>query len=291
MIGTFEQTALGVMVIVIMLGMGASLTARDFRLALRRPHALRIGLVSQYGFMPLSGSLMALALGLPDDIAMGLLIVSCMPGGATSNVFTYFSRGDVALSVAMTVTSTIAGVVLIPLVLAIYSAALELALPYGNIAAMVLILLIPLAMGMILRRLNPAAGATAERLGSLLAVVFIAFILLSWVPRNLVFLRETAPATHLAAILLGCLGFAFGYVFTRALRIGDHKARSVALETGVQNAPLAIAIIALNFAPDDQQGMLAVVALYSLFIVITATLLTLVFRRTGTTAGRYARER
>src|SRR6056297_2017850 len=121
MVGAFEQAILAIMIFVIMLGMGASLTPRDFYLALKRPYGLAIGVVSQYGFMPFIGFLLVSFLTFPEAIAVGVLIMSCMPGGTTSNIFTYFSKGNLALSVLMTVTSTVAGVVLIPIILVIYA--------------------------------------------------------------------------------------------------------------------------------------------------------------------------
>ncbi|MEM8569862.1 MAG: bile acid:sodium symporter family protein [Pseudomonadota bacterium] len=284
MIGALEQALLAAMIFVIMLGMGASLTPRDFYLALRRPYGLAIGVVSQYGFMPFIGFLMTLALGLPEPIAIGLLIVSCMPGGTTSNIFTYFSKGNLALSVLMTVTSTVFGVVLIPLVLLIYAAALDLQIPRENIIATLVILLIPVVIGMTLRRLNANAGAVTEFFGSALALFFIAFIAISWIPRNWQFLMTTAPTTYFAAIMLGVFGILVGYLFARAVRLHPRNVRTVALETGIQNAPLAIAIIALTFPADEQQSILAVGALYSLFIVITSTVVTLIFRRANTAA-------
>ena len=284
MVGAFEQALLAAMVFVIMLGMGASLTPRDFYLALRRPYGLAIGVLSQYGFMPFIGFLMTLALGLPDPIAVGLLIMSCMPGGTTSNIFTYFSKGNLALSVLMTVTSTVFGVILIPLVLLVYASALDLEIPRENIVMTLLILLVPVAAGMTLRRLNANAGAVTEFFGSALALFFIAFIAVSWVPRNWQFLLTTAPSTYFAAIMLGVFGIAIGYAFARSLRLHPRNARTVALETGIQNGPLAIAIIALTFSGDEQQSIMAVGALYSLFIVITSTLVTLIFRRANTAA-------
>mgnify|MGYP006289274149 FL=1 len=286
MVGPFEQALLAAMIFVIMLGMGASLTPRDFYLALRRPYGLAIGVVSQYGFMPAIGFAMALGLALPPPVALGLLIVSCMPGGTTSNIFTYFSRGNLALSVLMTVTSTVFGVILIPVVLLIYAAALDLEIPRENIVATLLVLLVPVAVGMGLRRLSPNAGAVTEFFGSALALFFIAFIALSWIPRNWQFLMTTAPGTYAAAIGLGVIGIAIGYGFARLLRLHPRNARTVALETGIQNAPLAIAIIALTFPADEQQAILAVGALYSLFIVVTSTVVTLIFRRANTAAER-----
>ncbi len=88
MVSQTEQIVLALMIFAIMLGMGASLTPRDFYLALRRPYGLAIGLISQYGFMPFIGFVLSIALGLPEPVAVGLLILSCMPGGTTSNMFT-----------------------------------------------------------------------------------------------------------------------------------------------------------------------------------------------------------
>lgn len=284
MVGAFEQALLALMIFVIMLGMGASLTPRDFYLALKRPQGLAIGVIAQYGFMPFIGFVLITLLPLPQAIAVGVLIMSCMPGGTTSNIFTYFSKGNLALSVLMTVTSTVAGVVLIPLIIVLYAAALELEIPRENIIVTLILLLVPVAIGMVLRKLNANAGAVTEVMGSALALFFIAFIAISWVPRNWQFLVTTTPATYVAAIGLGVFGIAIGYGFARALRLHPRNARTVALETGIQNGPLAIAIIAFTFAGTEAQGYMAVPALYSLFIVIVSTIVTLIFRRANTAA-------
>lgn len=284
MVGEFEQTLLALMIFVIMLGMGASLTPRDFLLALKRPYGLMIGVVSQYGFMPFIGFLLITLLPLPSAIAVGVLIMACMPGGTTSNIFTYFSKGNLALSVLMTVTSTVTGVILIPIILVIYATALELEIPRENIIITLILLLVPVGIGMMLRKLNANAGAVTEFMGSALALFFILFLMVSWVPRNWQFLMTTTPATYVAAIGLGLFGISIGYAFARALRLHPRNARTVALETGIQNGPLAIAIIVFTFSGDEAQSYMAVPALYSLFIVIVSTLVTLVFRRANTAA-------
>lgn len=284
MVDEFTQTLLGLMVAVIMLGMGASLTPRDFYLALRRPYGLIIGVVSQYGFMPLLGFLLAWFLVVPNSIALGILLMACMPGGTTSNIFTYFSKGNLALSVLMTVTSTMSGVILIPVILTIYAAALDIEIPREDIVKVLFVLLVPVALGMGIRRLNANVGATIEFFGSILGVLFIVFIAVTWVPQNWQFLLNTTPATYAAAIGLGLVGITIGYFFAKSLRLHPRNARTVALETGIQNGPLAIAIIVFSFPPEDQQAIMAVPALYSLFIVIVSTLVTFVFRRANTAA-------
>ena len=282
MVGPLEQAILALMIFVIMLGMGASLTPRDFTLALKRPYGLMIGVVSQYGFMPLIGFILASILPVSDPIMIGILIIACMPGGRTSNIFTFFSKGNLALSVLMTVTSTVFGVILIPLVLVLYAGALDLDIPRENIIATLVLLLVPVAIGMVLRKFNSNVGAVTEFMGSMLAIFFILFLIVSWIPRNWEFLLTTTWATYFGSVVLGLFGFALGYGFSILLKLHPRNARTVALETGIQNGPLAIAIIAFTFAGTEAQAIMAVPVLYSLFIVITSTLVTLWFRRVNT---------
>jgi BASS family bile acid:Na+ symporter len=282
MVGPLEQAILALMIFVIMLGMGASLTPRDFTLALKRPYGLMIGVVSQYGFMPLIGFILATTLPVSEPIKIGILIMACMPGGTTSNIFTYFSKGNLALSVLMTVTSTVFGVVLIPIVLLVYASALDLDIPRENIIATLVLLLVPVGVGMILRKLNANVGAVTEFMGSMLALFFILFLIVSWIPRNWEFLLTTTWATYFASIVLGLFGMALGYGFAKALSLHPRNARTVALETGIQNGPLAIAIIAFTFAGSEAQSYMAVPVLYSLFIVITSAMVTMWFRRVNT---------
>ena len=284
MVGAFEQTLLALMIFVIMLGMGASMTPRDFWLALRRPYGIGVGLFSQYGFMPMIGFLFVTFLTVPETIAIGIVIMACMPGGTTSNIFAYFSKGNLALSVLMTVTSTVAGVLLIPIILLLYATALDLRIPRENIIVTLVLLLVPVGIGMALRRLNANAGAVTEFFGSALALFFILFLIVTWVPRNWQFLMNTTPATYVASIGLCVVGISVGYLFARALRLHPRTARTVALETGIQNGPLAIAIIAFTFSGTEAQEIMAVPALYSLFIVIVSTVVTLIFRRANAAA-------
>ena len=284
MVGQLEQAVLAAMIFVIMLGMGASLTPRDFVLAFKRPYGLLIGLLAQYGFMPLIGFLLATVLPLPQAVAIGLLVIACMPGGTTSNIFTYFSKGNLALSILMTVNSTIFGVVLVPILLVFYAGALDFDIPRENVIITLVLLLVPAAVGMGLRKISANIGAVVEFGGSLLGILFILFLVVSWIPRNWGFLMETGGATYAAAIGLGGIGIALGYGLAVLLRLHPRNARTIALETGIQNGPLAIAIIAFTWPPDEAQAIMVVPVLYALFIVIVATLVTLLFRRANLAA-------
>lgn len=281
MVGPIEQTLLAALVVVVMFGMGASLAPGDFRDALVRPRALVVGLLSQYGIMPFLGFLMVLALDLPEPVALGLLILSCMPGGVTSNMFTYFARGDLALSIVMTATSTLLGLLLIPLLLQHYAAALDLRIPRENIVASLVALVLPVVAGMVLRQWNARAARAAEAAGSALGMILVGLIIVIWVPRNWQLLLATAPVIHFAAVTLGALGILAGFGAARATRLAPRTASAVALEAGIQNFPLAFAIIVLSFPAERQQAMISVGALYTLYIMLTAALASMALRRTN----------
>ncbi|MFM7705900.1 MAG: bile acid:sodium symporter, partial [Rubrivivax sp.] len=149
-----ETRLLGVMMALIMLGMGASLTFRDFLIAFRKPKGVLVGLLCQYGIMPFLGYALAIALGLPPALAVGLILMGCMPGGTTSNIFTYFSKGVLALSIMMTSVSTLVAVAVVPPLIALYSGLAgvtgEFVIPASNVAQVLVVLLVPTLIGMVL---------------------------------------------------------------------------------------------------------------------------------------------
>lgn len=290
-VNEFEQTLLRIFILVIMFGLGAGLTPKDFGLAIKRPWGLVIGWVTQFGIMPLVAYLLVLVVLLPFTqgpgvafIALGALIMGSVPAGTTSNLFTYFSKGNLALSVTMTVNSTLWAFVMTPLVLWFYTNLLDLdetvTIEFGELAIVIVGLVIPVALGMLVRRLSANAGAVLELIGGIFGVLFIPFLIAIWVPRNWQLLLITEWPTYGVAIGLGLVGITVAYIIAKAIRLHPMNARTVALETGIQNGPLAIAVIVAVYI--DSPGLdqiLLIPALYSLFIVIISTLVTLVFRR------------
>jgi BASS family bile acid:Na+ symporter len=284
MLSETETRLLGVMMIIIMLGMGASLTFKDFAIALRKPVGVAIGLLCQYGIMPLLAFLLAKALALPPAYAVGLILMGCMPGGTTSNIFAYFSKGTLSLSILMTISSTLVAIVMVPLTLAFYSSGIEgdWQIPRENVVQVLFVLLVPTLIGIALRKWNANVGAVIEMLGGLLGVFVILFLIGSWVPRNGALLLETGLPVYAASIGLGLAGFTLGYLLSRGLRQDARRARTIALETGIQNGPLAVLIVLLTFSGTQQQQVLLIPVLYSLFIVLTSAAVTVWFRRITT---------
>jgi BASS family bile acid:Na+ symporter len=281
MLSDTETKLLGVMMMVIMLDMGASLTFKDFAIALRKPPGILVGLLCQYGLMPLLAFCLAWALQLPPAYAVGLILMGCMPGGTTSNIFAYFSKGTLSLSILMTICSTLVAIVMVPLTLAFYSQGIEgqWQIPRENVIQVLFVLLVPTVIGIALRKWNANVGAVIEMLGGLLGIFVILFLIGSWVPRNWQLLLDTGMPVYTASIGLGLAGFALGYGLSLALKQDSRRARTIALETGIQNGPLAVLIVLLTFSGTRQQEVLLVPVLYSLFIVLTSSAVTIWFRR------------
>jgi len=295
-VNEFEQTLLRIFILVIMFGLGAGLTPKDFSLAIRRPWGLVIGWLTQFGIMPLTAYLLIVTVLFPFSnggdvmlIALGALIMGSVPAGTTSNLFTYFSKGNVALSVTMTINSTLWAFIMTPAALLIYSRLLgideSLQIEFGELAIVIVGLIIPVALGMLVRKFSSNIGALLELFGSVVGLLFIPFLIAIWVPRNWELLLTTQWPTYVVAIGMGLVGITVAYYLSKLLRLHPMNARTIALETGINNGPLAIAVIvAVYIENPGVDKILLVPALYSLFIVIISTLVTLVFRRANLAA-------
>jgi BASS family bile acid:Na+ symporter len=292
MVSQTEQTLLGIMIGVIMLGMGASLTWRDFVRSFKRPFIMLLGLLFQFGLMPLIGFLLATTLQLPPVLAIALIIMASMPGGSTSNIFTYFAKGDLALSVVMTVCSTLGAVIFTPLAVLLYGSSFmsnEISVGFSGIVAGLVLTLVPVAIGMIVRRYNANIGAIMELAGGILGVLIILFLIVTWVPRNSALLAITPWQVYLSVIGIGLLGFAVTFALCSVLKMNFKRASTVALEIGIQNGPLALSIVLLSFPAVLSSEMVLIPALYSLFIVLSSTATTIFFRRENLRREQYVK--
>ena len=147
-------------------------------------------------------------------------------------------------------------------------------------------MLIPTIIGMAVRKINANIGATLEMIGSGLGIVVIVFLIGSWVPRNYQLLLSTPWTVYFAVVGLGVFGMALGYATSRVLKQDKNSARTISLEIGIQNGPLAVLIVTSSLAGALQQEVLLVPVLYSLFIVLVSTAVTVYFRRLADAENR-----
>lgn len=282
MLSKTETSLIALLLVLLMFGMGATLTAQRFRELAKNPRAFLIGSASQFGWMPLLAFILAKLLKLPDIAAVGLVVMGTCPGGTTSNLFAHLARADVALSISMTAASKVLGIALMPLCLFIYArpfTGTEFPIPYGNIVSTLILLLLPVAVAMALReRFGERFAHVAERTGSLAGIcVLLALITIS-VTRNAHLFATVPLTTYLAAALLGSAGMLLGSLVARWCGLPVAQRRTVSFETGIQNSPLCFAILLLAFPSANQLELLALPLLYALFVLIEASVITLLYR-------------
>lgn len=257
---------------VVMLGMGLGLVPEDFRRILRDPRAVAAGALCQLVALPLLALLLVLLVPLPPLIGVGLILLALCPGGPTSNLITYLARGDVALSVTLTAVNSLITVVTIPVLANLtlrhfLGAEAAVSLPVGDTMLRIgLITLVPTALGMTLRQRLPVTAAALEKQVSRLAVALLALIILAVLIREAANVPGFLLRAGVAVIALNGLGMATGCVCGRLLGLPTGQRTCLAIEVGMQNGTLALAITAGLLASPE---MAVPAALYSLWMYIT----------------------
>lgn len=263
---------------IIMLGVGLSLVVDDFKRVALYPKAVAIGLTNQLLVLPLVAFALAVIFNLSPMVAVGLMLIACCPGGVTSNLITYVSRGDVALSITLTAISGAIVIFTIPPILifsldyfAYTGETGEVVVPLGQtIGQIIAITALPVGIGMSVRRFKPDFAdkmAKPARIGS--AVIFT-LILAGVIAANTDVIREHFLALSGVAVALNILTMSIGFGSALFLKLKKPQALTIAIETGIQNGTLAI-VIATSIL---KQGDLAIVGgVYSLIMFMTGGLI------------------
>jgi bile acid:Na+ symporter, BASS family len=234
---------------VIMLGMGMTLTPSDFVIVGRRPLALLLGVATQFLVMPLLALGIALLLRFPPELAAGMVLVGSAPGGTASNVIVYLSRGDTALSVAMTSVSTLLAPVVTPF-LVLLLAGQFLPVDAGDlVVSIVQIVLVPVLVGLVLRRLAPRAIERALPGLPLVSVSAITVVVMAVVAGSADALRDVALLLIVGVMLHNAAGLALGYGVAAVCRVPESSRRAISVEVGMQNSGLAAALATAHFTP------------------------------------------
>jgi len=237
------------LLMLVMLGMGLTLEPRSLLLVFRRPRLLALGAVLQFTVMPLCALLVAKLLGLEAMQIAGMVLVGASSGGTASNVITYLAGGDVALSVALTAVSTLLAVVLMP-GLTWLLIGHTVPVPTGAMLLTVAqVALGPVLVGMVLRQAFPLAIERLQSVLPLASVVAICIIIAIIVALNHASLATVGGLLALAVMLHNGIGLAAGYWLARLARADVVTARTLAIEVGMQNSGLAVALAVKFFGP------------------------------------------
>lgn len=259
----------------IMFGMGLSLKLANFTEVVKAPKAVTIGILAQMLFLPAIAFVIAIALKLPPEIAVGLMIIALAPGGATSNMFTYLFKGDVSLSISLTAIVSVITPFTIPIIAVMsmgffMGSQTEFALPVvKTIMQLLVITVVPVALGMLVLAKLPNLAAKVEKVLKWFSVLFLILIIALIMLKNKDNLADFFMQAGLATLLLNTAVLALGYFLAKWFQLTHSQATSIGFEVGIQNGTLALLVAGTLIGNDN---MMIPAVTYSILMFFTGTL-------------------
>ncbi|WGE32652.1 bile acid:sodium symporter family protein [Actinobacillus genomosp. 2] len=260
---------------IVMLGMGLTLTFKDFAEVTKNPKAAIIGVIAQFVVMPSIAFLLAKAFQLPPDLAIGVILVGSCPGGTSSNVMTYLARGNTALSVACTTVSTLLAPVLTPAIFYLFASEwLEIDAGAMFISVLKMVLL-PIFVGVVIRSIFKQKVEQFSQTMPLISVVAIILIVTAVVSVSKDRIIESGLLIFFVVVLHNGLGYLIGYIVSRVLKLPIADSKAIAIEVGMQNSGLGAALAALHFKANPVVAVPS--AVFSFWHNISGPVLAMIF--------------
>lgn len=248
-VGKFGGVAvLSLLLGVVMFGMGTTLDLKDFALVLKRPLDVFIGACAQFVIMPGLAYLIASAFNLDPALTAGVVLVGTCPGGTSSNVITFMSKGDVALSVTMTSVSTVLSPILTPFITYQLIGERIVFDPVGMFWSIVQIVIVPICLGLAVKSFLPKLAATATDYLPAVSAIAISLIIAGVIAVSRDNILRTSGTILLVVILHNCLGYTLGFILARLTGMSWKKAIALSVEVGMQNSGLATGLAKAHFA-------------------------------------------
>lgn len=261
--------------ITLMLGMGSAIYWRELWGHMRRPIGAVVGMLGQFLVLPATGFALSLIFGLQPYEALGVLMISCSPGGSFSNFFTFWVDGDLALSIMMTTCSSLLAFGGMPFNLWLYSRhwmsddSTSLVIPFGSIITSLAFITVPVVVGMIIRHFHEKAASIITKIASALGWLGFFSVATIWLILYWEVFRSATPLIYLAAFLLPVTGFTLAYILSKLLCQNHKICRTIGIETGSQNMPVALSIILLSFTdPLVKAQMIIFPTLYGITLLL-----------------------
>ncbi len=258
---------------IIMLGLGLSLKVEDFTRVLKFPKAVLVGLICQMLILPFICFGIAIGFGLKAELAVGLMLLAASPGGATANLFSHLSNGNVALNITLTAVNSVLAIFTLPLIVNIslgyFMADNDTVLPmqFKKIIEVFAIVLLPVIIGMLINAKFPNFSKKSEKPFKIASAIFLVAIIILAVLKDRDKILEYFQQVGLAALVFNMASMSIGYFIPILLQIGKKEAIAIGMEIGIHNGTLAI-FIALNVL--NNPAMSFPPAVYSLIMFFTA---------------------
>lgn len=262
---------------IIMFGMGLTLTLPDFALVVKRPLPVLIGVIAQFIIMPLIGVLLTWVFQLPSAIAVGVILVGCAPGGTSSNVISYLSKGDVALSVTMTSVSTLLAPVMTPLLTGWLAGAYMPVDAKAMAISIVKMVLVPVVGGLVVRRFLSKVVEPLLPAMPWVSVLGICYVVLAVVSVSQSKILSAGLIILLVVICHNILGYTLGYFASKATGGHERVNRTISVEVGMQNSGLAATLAATHFAATPETALPG--AVFSVWHNLSGAVLAMLYRR------------
>ena len=231
----------------IMLGMGITLKLNDFKEVLKAPLWLLIGVVLQFTLMPLFGWILGIFFDLPPCFAVGLILVSCCPGGTASNVIVYLAKANVALSVALTTFSTVFAIFLTPFLTAYLSGSYLEVDAWGLFFSTIKVVLLPVGVGISLSVISSNLTNRIKSFSPPVAVILITLIVASIIGQGKEIILSSGLSLLFSIMILHLLGFIVGFLFSYILTKNKTIGKTISIEVGMQNSGLGVVLARENF--------------------------------------------
>lgn len=267
----FITLFLPISLFIIMFSLGMALTLADFKRVVLFPRGIAIGMLNLLLVSPLLAFMLAVVFKLPPELAVGMVLLGASPGGTTANMLTHLARGDTALSISMTAISSVAAVIMTPLILSLASdhfmtGELAIQLDMSGIVMKVLIItLIPLSLGMLVRAQAEAWTLRNEPLAKKIAMVFFVLVVLAAIWSERTHIGDNLAVVGIAVLSLNVLAMGFSYFMSLFAGLNGRQATAVSIELGVHNTTLAMAVGAMV-----TPTMVIPAAVYGVFMFFTA---------------------
>ena len=233
---------------IIMFGMGLTLAPSDFKILGQHPKAVLIGVVAQFVIMPTTAYLLSLALNLPPEVAIGVVLVGACPGGTASNVMTFLARGNVALSVAVTSISTLLAPLLTPAVFFLFANQWIDVSATTMLVSILQMVLLPIVLGVVAHTLFRKQTAAAIDVLPLISVLAIVLIIGAVVAGSRAQIIETGLLIFGVVVLHNAIGYALGFLAAKLFGLPYDAQKTLAIEVGMQNSGLGAALAKAHFA-------------------------------------------
>ncbi|WP_336030649.1 bile acid:sodium symporter family protein [Acinetobacter pittii] len=233
---------------IIMLGMGMTMTVDDFKGVLQSPKAVLIGVVAQFVVMPGLAYALCKLFNLPPEIAVGVILVGCCPGGTASNVITYMAKGNVALSVACTSVSTLLAPILTPAIFYLLASQWLKIDAASMFISILQVVLLPIIVGLILRTWLKRQVESYIQVMPLVSVIAIVAIVAAIIGGSKAAILQSGLLILVVVILHNGLGYLLGFTAARFFKLPYADSKAIAIEVGMQNSGLGVALAAVHFA-------------------------------------------